>query len=74
MLAELKLQLPKDCRISDMAFAIWGAGVTPWSWAWQCGPDFLPRFTAEQHVGWAAYAMAEKIQHVRAAGLTEGEP
>lgn len=40
-MADLRLVLPKDQRISTLAWAIWATGITPMSWAWQCGPEWL---------------------------------
>lgn len=39
-MADLRLVLPKDQRISTLAWSIWATGITPMSWAWQCGPEW----------------------------------
>lgn len=63
--SEIRLILPKDARPSILAYAIWAAGVTPWSWAWQAGPDFLPLHSAEQLAGWWAYEAQQQRERRR---------
>lgn len=40
-MADFRLVLPKNQRISTLAWAIWATGITPWSWSWQCGPEWV---------------------------------
>jgi hypothetical protein len=40
-MTDLRLTLPKNQRISTLAWAIWATGITPWSWSWQCGPEWV---------------------------------
>lgn len=63
MFEELRLVLPPDSRPSEMALSIWRAGITPWSWAMQCGPDFLPVHSMGQLVTWAAMDAYRKLEH-----------
>lgn len=63
--SELRLVLPKDARVHVLAYAIWSAGVTPWSWAMQAGPDFLPVHSPEQLAGWWAYAEQQERERRR---------
>jgi hypothetical protein len=39
-MADFRLLLPQNARVATLAYAIWHAGVTPWSWSWQCGPEW----------------------------------
>lgn len=65
MLTELRLTLPKDQRLSDLAWSIWSAGIYPWSWADQCGPDFLPAYDPVLQAGWQAYEIQQQRERGR---------
>jgi hypothetical protein len=63
MFDQLRLVLPKDSRPTELALSIWRAGVTPFSWAMQLGPDFLPEQSMAQLVTWSAHEAYERMVH-----------
>jgi hypothetical protein len=57
----LSLTLPRDQRISELAMAIWRAGIRPDSWAMQCGPDFLRYAPTEDDIRLAVQKCIDKV-------------
>lgn len=63
---EIRMVLPGGCMPNRLTLMLWSAGLTPWRYADECGPDFLPRFPMEQLVTWAAGEAYAKLQHDQA--------